>query len=283
MRSVKRHPRVSTAGARWRPRPWLGCRWPAVLALPLVASCAELPPNAQKQVASAREDYTKGNYPSARTKLDDVLKSYSSYTGAAEAYYLRAKILAETSRPGSPEKAAALRDAKRCIDLSTDSMLTAKAQAIAGTLEYESGSKASAIRYYADALKHLPEKTPTDLVRYNYATCLQHEGRWSEARREYTTLLQRHPGSDLAERARRMLDWPGDYFTIQCGAFRDPTSATNLSNKLRSAGLSARVEPRTRSGEALNMVYVGRYPTYQAAQSAMASVMKHVTKAEIAP
>ncbi len=237
-----------------------------------------MPPHAQKQVSAAREDYTKRNLSGARTKLDDVLGSYGSYTGAAEAFYLRAKIHAETS-----DKVGALRDARRCIDLSTDKMLTAKAQAIAGAVELETGNKAAAIRYFADALKHLPEKPPTDLVRYRYAICLQHEGRWGEARRELATLLQRHPSSDLAEHARRMLEWPGDYFTIQCGAYQEPSSAQDFANKLHRAGLSARVEIRPRSGQRLHTVFVGQYPTYNAAQSAMASVKRHASGAVIAP
>lgn len=248
------------------------------MVLPLVAGCTELPLHAKQQVSAAQEDYIHRRLPAARSKLDDVLTTFGNYTGAAEAFYLRAKIHAESSG-----KVAALRDAKRCIELSQDPNLTAKAHAMAGTLQYESGAQAAAIPHFATALERLPERPPNDLIRYRYAVSLQHEGRWSEARREFAILVQRYPSGDLAEHARRMLAWPGDYFSIQCGAYHDRLGAESLASKMRMHGLSVRIEPRTRSGKTLQTVLVGQYPTHRAAQAALASVRKHVSGAVIAP
>lgn len=247
-------------------------------ALMLIGGCAELPAPAARQVAEARNDYLKRDIASARTKLDDVLTHYSMFTGAAEAYYLRSKINAETSN-----KAAAKRDATQCIQLAQDKELKAKASAMAGTLSFESGDDSSAVAYFSDAMKGLPEKPPADLVRFRYGVCLQRLGRWDEARRQFGIILQRYPSSDLAEHAKRMYEWRGDYFSIQCGAYQDGRAAAQLANKLKRAGLDARVESRGRLGQSLQYVLVGQYPTYVLADSALGAVRRHVSGAVIAP
>lgn len=249
-----------------------------VWAVPLVAGCTELPLTAKQDVDRARDAYLKRDYQTARTTLDGVLGSYGHYTGAAEAYFLRSKILAETSN-----RAAALRDARRCIELSRDKSLTARAHASAGALEFEAGNKAAALDHYAEALKGLPERPPADVIRFRYATCLMHVGRWKDARRELATVLQRYPSGDIAEHARRLQAWPGDYFVIQCGAFRDRASATKQVNQLQRAGVSARVESMSRQGQALQTVVVGEYSTYSAAKAALPPVKSRVSGAVIAP
>lgn len=259
-------------------RTTLAGRVPFALCILTMAGCAELPGPAKEQVAQAREDYLKRDLPAARTKLDDVLTHYSMFTGAAEAYYLRAKINAESSN-----KAAATRDAKQCIQLAQDNDLKAKANAMAGTLAFETGDDNSAIQYFADAVKHLPEKPPADLVRFRYGVCLQRLGRWDDARTQFATLLQRYPSSDLAEHASRLNEWRGNYFSIQCGAFQDGRAAAQMANKLKQAGLDARVEPRGRLGQTLHYVLVGQYPTYVLADSALGAVRRHVSGAVIAP
>lgn len=249
----------------------------ATLAM-LAGGCTELPGPAKAQVAEARDDYLKRDLSAARTKLDDVLSHYSMFAGAAEAYYLRAKINAESS-----DKSAAVRDVKQCIQLAQDKELKAKANAMAGTLAFETGDDNAAAGYFADAVKHLPEKPPADLVRFRYGLCLQRLGRWDDARTQFGVLVQRYPSSDLAEHARRMYEWRGDYYSIQCGAFQDGRAASQLASKLKNAGLAARVEPRGRLGQTLHYVMVGQYPTYVLAEQALGSARRHVSGAVIAP
>jgi tetratricopeptide (TPR) repeat protein len=263
---------------RWRRRRWIGPRLHAVLALPFVASCAELPYSAKQELNKAGEDYRRQDYGGAQTRLDGIISSYHMYAGAAEAYYLRALVHSKQSN-----KAAALADAEKCVAQSQDKSLTAQAAAMAGTLAYEMGDERKALDHFARALKDLPEKPPTDLVRYRYAICLQHQGQWTEARREFGTVLQRYPQSTIAENARRMYEWKGDYFALQCGAFQDQSSAAKQMQKLRKAGLSARIDNQMRLGKTLYMVFVGQYPKYDAAQEALRSVRAKVPNAVIAP
>ena len=270
--------RTGRSSSRWKPRRWIGPRLHAVLALPLVAGCTELPYGAKQELSKAGEDYSRQDYHGAQTKLDGIISTYHLYTGAAEAYYLRALVHVKQSN-----KAAALADAERCIALSQDKALTAQASATAGTLTFEGGDEAKALDHFARALKGLQEKPPTDLVRYRYALCLQHQGRWSDARREFGTVIQRYPQSTITENARRMYEWKGDYFAIQCGAYQDQSSAAKQMQKLRKAGLSPRIETQTRLGKTLYMVFVGQYLKYDAAQEALGAVRGNVPNAVIAP
>ncbi len=264
--------------ATWRPRRWACRRLHAVFTVPFVVGCTELPPHVRQEVDKAREQYQQKDYSAAKTTLDGVLASYSHFKGSAEAYYLRAKILAETSN-----KSAALKDAERCIELAYERQLTAKACATAGSLEFEAGSDKLAMAHYAQALSDLPEKPPTDLIRYRYAVCLQRQGKWTEARREFATVVQRYPGGDLAKHAQRMFEWPVDYFAIQCGAFQDRRAATELTTRLNRSGLSACVEARSRMGKPLHMVFVGQFTTHAEAERQLQSVRNHVSSAVIAP
>ncbi|HVP13581.1 MAG TPA: tetratricopeptide repeat protein [Phycisphaerae bacterium] len=248
------------------------------LALPVLVGCAELPPAAKQQKTDAENAYRSNNYQAAMGTLNDFLKNYPDHPESAEAYYLRALCEEKQSN-----KMKAAEDAQHCIRLSRDAVLTAKAHAMTATLLYEAGKSAAAIPHFASALKGLPDGPPADLVRYNYGVCLQREGQWKQARMEFAAVPRLFPSSPLAENAKRMNEWPNDFFTIQCGAFRDKPEANKLVDKLKKAGLSPRIEARSRSGETLQMVYVGQYPRYSQAQSALTAVQRQVRDASIAP
>ncbi len=253
--------------------------WLVLLATMITApGCAELPASAKQQLIDAYGAYTRKDPQSAKRTLDAFLSQYPEHPESAEAYYLRALCLAEAS-----DKAQANTDAQQCIRLTHNVELAAKAHAMAGTLLMESGKTAAAIRHYSDALKGMPERPPTDLVRYRYATCLQREGDWRQARLEFAAVFQRYPTGALAEHARRMYDWPHDFFSIQCGAFRERRGADELASKLKRAGLDGRVEMRPRSGEPMNMVFVGRFPQYAQGEEALRVVQRQVAGAMIVP
>lgn len=248
------------------------------LAVAMTAGCAKLPPSAIQQKLDAEVAYRNNNYHAATDTLDAFLGRYPDHPDSAEAYYLRALCRAQQSN-----KYGASTDAQHCIRLSGHSGLTAKAHAMTATLLYETGKEAAALPHYAEALKGLADEPPTDIVRYRYALCLQHQGRWREARLEFAAVFQRYPQSDCAPHARRMYEWPHDAFSIQCGAFRDKGKAEQLTQELKRAGLSARTESRTRSNELLQFVYVGRYAHYDQAQDALRTVRRHVLDAIIRP
>jgi tetratricopeptide (TPR) repeat protein len=229
-------------------------------------------------VEAAREDYDRSDFSAARGKLDGVLSTYPNWIGSAEPYYLRALCRVHLS-----DKAGALTDAEKAVELSRDETLTTNARAMAGTLAFETGDEAAARAHFAEAIQSLPERAETALVRYRYGLCLQHAGEWKEARAQFAIVVQRHPSGDLAEHARRMVEWPADHFSIQCGAFQQRSGASQLSAKIARSGLPARVESRSRLGKQLHVVLVGQYSNYAEAEAALPSVKRHVPGAVIAP
>ncbi len=96
-------------------------------------------------------------------------------------------------------------------------------------------------------------------------------------------MFQRYPDSPAAGHAKRMYDWPHDYFSIQCGAYREKAGATKLQEELKKAGLRARVETHPRGGEPLHKVLVGRYPRYDQARDMLRSVQHRVSDALVVP
>ncbi len=244
----------------------------------MTVGCSKLPPAAIQQKLDAEVAYRNRNYNAATETLDAFLVRYPDHPDSAEAYYLRALCRAQQSN-----KYGASADAQQCIRLSSHSGLTAKAEAMTATLLFETGKEAAALPHYAKALKGLDDEPPTDLVRYRYAICLQHQGQWRDARLEFAAVYQRYPQSACAPHAKQMYEWPHDAFSIQCGAFRDKHKAEQLTQQLKRAGLSVRIEPRTRSSELLQFVYVGRYTHYDQAQHALRTVRRHVSDAIIRP
>lgn len=242
------------------------------------AGCVELPQPAQEKLKLAEKDYRGRDYRAATARLDEILRDFPEYKQSAEAYYLRAEC-----RIASNNKLGAASDLKKAIALSNDARLTADSHASAGTLAYESGNMTEAARHYEDALKKLPEKPPTDQIRYNYAVALMRQGDWRKAREQFGLVAQRYPGSSLAGNARDKLEWPFDYFVIQCGAYRDRPSAEKLSTKLQGTGLATRVESRQRAGETVHIVCVGSYPRYDLAADALRSVRAKSSAAVIVP
>jgi len=260
----------------WVPR--YAARWPFVVTIPLVAGCVELPAPAKEQLAQAEKDYRGQNYREASNKLEDILRKYPEYKQSAEAYYLRSQV-----RVAQNNKLGASTDVKKCLSLSMNPDLTARAHATAGQLAFETGDFPDAAQHLEAALRKIPEKPPADLVRFRLAVCLARIGEWRKARPQFAAVYQRYPDSAVAAQAKALFEWPWDYFVIQCGAFRDQAQANRLAQKLTAAGLSARVESRPRLGEGLYTVCVGIYPKFEQAQEALRSVKGKSPGAVVAP
>lgn len=250
----------------------------SVLLVGFVSGCTELPGSAVKELDDAAAEYRAQRYDAALSRLDKILHDYPEQKGCEEAYYLRALC-----RVGQSNKTGAMSDALACIKYSQQQILTAKAHALAGALLYETGRTSDALPHLAAALRARPDAPAADLVRYQYALCLQRQGRWREAKAEFTAVSGRYPQSTVAEFSRRARDWPHEFFSIQCGAHRDQAAAAKLKETLTKAGLSARIETRQVSGEQLYLVYVGQYAGYEQAQAAVAGVQRKVSGAMVVP
>jgi tetratricopeptide (TPR) repeat protein len=249
-----------------------------LLGLTAAGACTHLPPPAQQQLAQAEQEYRQNNLAGSAGRLDTILRDYPGYRQSAEAYYLRAKIrISQSNRLG------AVADLKKCLSLSMDADLTARAHATAGTMDFEAGDWAGAMRHFEAGIGRLPEKPDTDLFRYRYGICQARMGEWGAARLQFTAVFQRYPQSSVAGRAREWFDWPHDYFVLQCGVYRSESGARKRVAELERAGLQARVEKRIRAGQTLFAACVGSYRRYDQAQEALRSVKTSCSGAVIAP
>lgn len=256
---------------------WLA-RLTAFLAAGLCAGCVELPPDGKVKLANAEKDYRANDIRGATKTLDEIINAYPDYNESALAYYLRALCHERSDRVVD-----AGRDVQKCIALSTDRVLTAKARAMAGAFYFDSGNVTAALEQYAKAVKALPEKPPADMVRYRYGVCLQRHGEWKNAKEQFQIVAQKFPTSQAAPWARRMLEWDHEFFSVQCGVFSDRGAANALASRLSAARLNGWVDRQAREGTTYSVVLSGRHKTYEQARGALAAVQRIVRDATVAP
>jgi tetratricopeptide (TPR) repeat protein len=237
-----------------------------------------LPVSEKVKLVKAEEQFRAGDYAGAQAALDDIISRYPKYNETASAYYLRAHVHERSSR-----LAPATQDVQHCIALSKDPKLTALAHAMAGGLLFDAGNSDAARAHFERAMTDLPDEPPMDVARYRYGICLQRAGQWKQARQQFAAVSQRYAGQPIAERARRLYDWPHEFFSIQCGAFREHKPANEMSGRLRKARLNGWVHTQTRAGTKLYTVYCGRYPDYEQAKQGLVAARRVVSDAHVVP
>lgn len=256
----------------WRPRMRL------FFAAVLCGGCVDLPPAGKVKLADAEKSYRANDIRKATQTLDEIIREFPEHRESAFAYYLRALCHERADRVVD-----AGRDVQKCIALSTNPTLTAKARAMAGAFYFDSGNVTAAIEQYAKAVEALPKEPPADMVRYRYGVCLQRHNEWANARKQFEIVIRDFPASQAAPWARRMLQWRHEFFSVQCGVFRDRGAAASLAGRLTSARLNGWYEPQIRDGATMQVVFSGRHKTYELAKAAVASVRRIAPDAAVAP
>ncbi len=244
----------------------------------VLAGCGQPTAEDIRQVSTAEQAYRSGKHEDALVQLNKFIAAYPNHPDTAEAYYLRSLCNTQVAN-----KVQAESDARQCIKLTKSPELSARAHATLATLLYEANRPAEAIAAFQIALAGLPDRSPKDLLTYRYGLCLQREGRWPEARKAFSDVFSKYPGTETSQNARRMHDWKHDFFSIQCGAYRDRGSADDAASKLKKKGAAAFVDQRVRTGETIHIVLVGRYANYREARDALPAVKRHTRDALIVP
>lgn len=244
----------------------------------LLAGCGELPPNMRQNVVDADKAYRKHDIATATKKSDEVIAQYAGVPETAEAYYVRAMCRIEQGRARD-----AMADLQACVQISKRPDLTAKAYASLGGIQHDLGNLQAAAASFQKAVQKLPNAPPADQVRLRYGICLQRLGMWDEARTQFSALLSKFPTSPYAEDARRRLNWSNPFFAIQCGAFVQRSQADALIQKLRSAFSESWVDPESRFGRPMYVVYAGKYGTFAEADSGLRNARRLTPEAFIVP
>ena len=244
----------------------------------LLAGCdGPVSAEGRKALLAANAAYRRGDDPAAIAQAEKFLAMHPHLPASAEAYYIRglARCRAGQTVAGKTDLLTAIRLARRAD-------LKAQAHAKLGELAYTAGELAESERHYRAVLKlGRPAAPPADQALYRLACMLQRRGKWSEADLLLRRLRHLFAGTPLAERARQRVG--ARFWSVQAGAFTQARGAERLRDRLRAAGLPARVDLELRGGKLMRLVRVGAYRTYQAGLAVLPQVKKLRPDAFLAP
>ncbi|OPX23976.1 MAG: hypothetical protein B1H04_03180 [Planctomycetales bacterium 4484_123] len=254
------------------------CVWACGALLALLAGCdGAVSPEGRKALLAASTAYQRGDDSTAITQAGKFLAMHPRLPASAEAYYIRGLARCRTG-----QTAAGKADLLTAIRLARRADLKAQAHAKLGELAYVGGELAEAERHYRAVLElGRPAAPPADQALYRVACILQRRGRWSEADLLLRRLRHLFAETPLAERARQRVG--ARFWSVQAGAFGRRPGAQELADRLRAAGLPARVDLELRGGKLMRLVLVGAYSTYQAASRVLPEVRKLRSDAFLVP
>jgi len=264
--------------ARWKRRSRLGLAAGGLLVLAAGSGCTRLPGPAVQQVRDAHQAYQRRQYARCEQLLDPVITRHRREPDVAEAHYVRALC-----RLQSGQAASARQDLEAGLAVADRPELRGLLQAQLGNLEYEAARYAQAAGHYRRARPRLPERPPTDRVLLRFGESLQRSGRFAEAKRIFAELILDYPNSAAARQARGKISPPGGAFSVQCGAYSRRQYADRAVDKLRRAGVTARVWQEQRRGVSRYVVRTGPYQTHDEASKALARIRAHVPDAFVVP
>jgi tetratricopeptide (TPR) repeat protein len=230
-------------------------------------------PQAQQLLVDGYAAYQRGDDETVVKLTDAFLRDSARTTRADEAYRLRG-----LARYRLKEFAAAEADLAKAVERTKRSAFKAECLLMIGEIAREMGDVGKAERFYRDSLEHTDRgKKPSDVAHYRLGRILQRSGRWEEADKHLGHVAFLFGGSELAKRADSFAG--AKAWTIQVGAFDRLANCAELARELRRKNLPARQHPALRGGKLLYMVHVGRYQTYQQAESALPAVQRHESDA----
>lgn len=231
----------------------------------LLTACATPPASTQQaQLAAAQNALNSRDYTSAYDRATHV-HSIARGTIRFEAAYVAGVSAQKLGNASAAE--SYLREASRV----SDTQLAGDANASLGLLYSEQGRYDQA----ANALmRAAPGLTGEDKANaYFYAAVAQQKiGQWPQARTNLVLARATTQDPGLRTQIESQLAVTG--YTIQVGAFRDPSNARSAADRLadkatnRQIGLPRLVSSTDSAGRPVTLVHVGRYSTFSAANRA---------------
>jgi tetratricopeptide (TPR) repeat protein len=250
----------------------------AAASLALFGGCTSLPESAVQQVRAGYDAYKARHCDRSVEQLTGVIERYPNNPEVAEALYVRSLC-----RLRQGQRSSARADLERALVLSRRPVLSALVRAQLANIAFDNDSFAQSARLYARAVPDLPEQPPKDRILYQYGLSLQRTGRFTDARLVFADVFAKHPTSTYASAARRKFKWGHEYFTVQCGAFTQVTSARETASRLQQNGFDAATVPMSQDGTTLFVVHSGKHSTYSAALSAVNRLRSVVPGAFVVP
>jgi len=246
------------------------------LACAVVAGCQTVDSRLAAGIRQGDRNYRQGNLIGAERALTAALRVNSQCPAAAEAFYIRAltRLKQGNVRGAEADLICAVELAER-MDLKTN------CQVCLGSIAYERQNFRRAYEHYRQACDDLARVSPNDRVLYRLGVSAQKIGKWRQASRYLGRVIRDYPRTASARLAKKLVRY--EFYTIQAGAFRRPMGASARVASLRKAGLPGRCEQKSSGGQALRIVYVGRYKDFKSASESLDKVKRIVPDARIVP
>jgi len=226
--------------------------------------------------AIAQSRYAGGYYKTARGQYERLLREYPRSNLTDRALYQIGLTLLATKEPGAAMRR--FREVRRRYPNSEWVALSAVGRVDAYVLD---GDDRAALAL-CDSL--LMGKTPMKShLLWTAAQCYERVGRRDHAAEMATRTVDECPSSYEAGLARNLLQTfrtapadslPASEYTVQVGAFRNITNATNLYNQLVTMALNVRVESKMVQGRPFYVVLAGPYRTQAEAENVATSVRR---------
>ncbi len=248
----------------------------SIILLIFLAGCNQPDKKLVAGIKDGQRLYSQGNYIGAERKLGAVISDYPSSPASAEAYYIRGLVRVRQGRTILAEQ-----DFKRAIELANRDDLKTNAHICLGSIYFKRKLWDNAYHHYLKASDNLPRLSPNEWVLYRLGLAAQRTGRWKQARKYFARLMREFPDTQAARLARSKIEY--EFFTIQAGAFSNRSGAMRRYKRLRSKGLSVRIENQGTDGKTLNVVFVGKYKDLYDAERYLKKVKRIVPDARIVP
>lgn len=174
-------------------------------------------------------------------------------------------------------------DFQRGLQLSKMTETTAICAEGLGDAQRALGRNEEAVASYQKALREGAGKIDEGLVRYKLGVALVRQGRWADGREQFRIVAGQFSSGRYADKARRVLDHVGDHFVIQIGSFSSWEAADKELKRVTAAGYAGRVLERPGATTAKFAVTVGRYVTWDSAQSDLAGIRNIYKDAFLVP
>ena len=219
-------------------------------------------------------------YTAATATFSRFIEGHGEVPEVGEAHYMRGLCHLKLRR-----RSEAARDFQAAIAKTSREELRVRAHAALAVMAYDDGDWQRAVRDYGQAVTWLSELQGYDEHLLRYGISMQRLGNWEQSAHLFSQVVHERPKGSAAKTARIMLGWNHTYFTVQCHALGKSASAAKEVARLRSLGLEAEQKLETRTGKALYLIHVGRYPTYDLALKALQRVKQtaRIPAAKVVP
>jgi tetratricopeptide (TPR) repeat protein len=273
---------------------------PAALTL-FTASCAPSPAPtkpagpppaltaANQALAYGRSEAQRGNVAGADRYADEAISDAGSYLSAspygpeaAEAFYLQGRGYELKVSSGPTERMGNMAQARSAYQLalgrSPSPALEGNIRASLSNVTFFQDDFAAAIDQATQASKLVDSGEVKGLLLFRIGVCQQRLGEFTNADYTFNQVMQRYPGSGVAEAAREHAGQREFY--IQLATYPSPEAAEKELTRLRSSGA---IITRRSDAQGHTIADIGPFSTYQDAKKSKDSLGNGFPDALIVP